>query len=78
LSILRYVAEARRYAGIGLLLQCLRSEGFAELTRGELAGELQYLADKGLVVAVEKPVSPEMAVWRITAAGRDYLAQTIE
>lgn len=41
----------------------------------ELAAELLYLADKQLVVAEERAVSPEQKRWRITAAGRDYLAQ---
>ena len=39
-----------------------------------LAAELQYLADKGFVALVNKEVSPENRAWRITAAGRDYLA----
>ena len=41
----------------------------------QLDAELQYLADKGLVVAQDKAISPELKRWRITAAGRDYAAQ---
>lgn len=40
----------------------------------ELDAELQYLADKGLVVAEDKAISPENKRWRITAAGRDHVA----
>jgi hypothetical protein len=36
--------------------------------------EIQYCADKGLAVRVEKLVSPDVIAWRITAAGRDLLA----
>ncbi len=38
-------------------------------------GELVYLMDKGLVVVVAKQLSPENKRWRITAAGRDFLAE---
>lgn len=44
-------------------------------TDGELAADLQYLADKGLVVAADKTVSPENKRWRITAAGCDHVAE---
>lgn len=36
--------------------------------------ELDYLTDKGLLAEVPKPISPEVRAWRITAAGRDFLA----
>lgn len=42
-----------------------------ELTRGELV----YLQDKGLVALMVRTVSPENKRWRITAAGRDFLAE---
>jgi hypothetical protein len=35
---------------------------------------LQYLVDKSLLTAVTKTISPENPAWRITAAGRDFLA----
>lgn len=43
-----------------------------------VAEELQYLADKGLVVAVEKRISPEVEAWRISADGRDFVARLHE
>ena len=57
-----------------LLLQMARSEGRAALDKPEVEAELQYLADKELIAAVNKTLSPEVFVWRITAAGRDFMA----
>ena len=37
--------------------------------------ELRYLTDKGFVETPPKTISPEIQTWRITAAGRDWLAQ---
>lgn len=37
--------------------------------------ELRYLRDKGLVDNPSKTISPENQTWRITATGRDWLAQ---
>lgn len=75
LSLLRYLNEAAPY-GLGqpLLLQCLRCEGWTEHDR-ELTRELEYLHDKGLVETALKLISPENPAWRITAAGRDFLAR---
>jgi hypothetical protein len=76
LSLLRYLNEAAPY-GLGepLLLQCLRCEGWIEQDR-ELVRELGYLRDKGLVEPALKLISPENPTWRITAAGRDFLARS--
>lgn len=52
----------------------LRPFGF-QLELPELRRELQYLEDKGLACTPVKIMSPENKTWRITAAGRDYLAQ---
>lgn len=60
----------------GRLAMQARAEGFSAVTSDEVTAELQYLVDKGLVVQVQKEVSPEMTAWRITAAGRDHLAMT--
>lgn len=46
-----------------------------EHTEAEIVAELQYLADKALVASVAKTLSPENRRWRITAAGRDLLAE---
>lgn len=37
--------------------------------------ELAYLADKGFTAAANKALSPENKHWRITASGRDYVAE---
>lgn len=49
--------------------------GFSEATEQSVAAELRYLEDKGYVAAAEKTLSPENREWRVTAAGRDFLAQ---
>jgi len=75
LSLLRYLAEAAPYPlSESLLLQCLRCEGWAEAP-AVLPRELVYLRDKGLVEAVPKLISPENPAWRISAAGRDFVAR---
>ena len=62
----------------GLGLRALRAfleiYGFRNAAVTEINAELFYLADKFLVARVNKQVSPENSVWRITAAGRDFLA----
>ena len=74
LSLLRYLAEATPYPlSEPLLLQCLRCEGWTEAS-STVARELAYLADKRLVEAVPKIISPENPTWRITSAGRDFVA----
>ena len=75
LSLLRYCDSAEPYGlADALLLQFIRSEGFRALTLAQVQAELRYLHDKSLLAPVEKIVSPENQSWRITAAGRDFLA----
>jgi hypothetical protein len=75
LSLLRYCGSAARYGlATPLLLQFLISEGFRPLSLEELQTELAYLEEKGLLAALPKLISPENEAWRITAAGRDFLA----
>jgi hypothetical protein len=45
------------------------------VTKEQLADEVSYLEDKGFAAPVEKAVSPENRRYRITAAGRDHLAE---
>jgi hypothetical protein len=72
LSILRYGA---RLVSVGLLRSYLRSEGFRGITDEQVRDEVQYLEDKGLFTKdASKRVSPENALYRTTADGRDYLA----
>jgi hypothetical protein len=76
LSLMRYCEAAQPYGlGAGLLLQFIRSEGFRAATAEQLAAELNYLGEKNFLAPVVKPLSPENRVWRITAAGRDFLAE---
>jgi hypothetical protein len=76
LSALRYVAASARYGlGTDVILQFIRSEGLREVAKEELEVELQYLAEKGLVTSERKLLSPEIPLWRITAAGRDHVAE---
>jgi hypothetical protein len=44
------------------------------LTEAEVESEMLYLTDKGLAEETTKILSPENQAWRITAAGRDFLA----
>lgn len=76
LSLLRFLGDNPTRFGFNaaLLLQMARNEGRPGLSREAAAAELEYLADKGLVAEVAKPISPENRAWRITAAGRDLLA----
>lgn len=57
------------------LVTGVRIGGYREADANFVTTELTYLADKGLVFSPEKLVSPENREWRITAAGRDHLAQ---
>jgi hypothetical protein len=75
LSILRYCDSADQFGlAATLLLQFIRNEGLRALTAEQLRAELLYLADKSFLVSIAKPISPENPAWRITAAGRDFLA----
>ena len=71
LSILRYCLGP---LATGLIVAYLRREGFRAVKRDEAELELAYLADKKLIAAEPKAVSPENKIWRTTADGRDYLA----
>jgi hypothetical protein len=65
-------------AGLGLSAPTLRVKVQAvghTVTDAEVATELQYLWDKQLIAPIAKPISPENRMWRITATGRDYLAE---
>lgn len=79
ISMLRYLARADEH-GLGqtVLWTFVRTEGFTQVSRPDVGIELQYLMDKGLVTSMAKDISPELAHWRITATGRDWLAQNLE
>jgi hypothetical protein len=77
LSLLRFLADNPTRFGYNaaILLQMARSEGRPRLEREAVEAELLYLEDKGLVALAAKLLSPELRAWRITADGRDHLAQ---
>ena len=76
LSLLRYLDAAEGFGlGEGILLSSIRAEGFRVVDEAGIQKELQYLQDKGFVAVAEKTISPELRRWRITANGRDTLAQ---
>lgn len=52
----------------------LQGRGVAA-TGAEIAQEIAYLVDKTFMTPVEKRLSPELRYWRITADGRDFLAE---
>jgi len=72
------VLEERASDKFGLSLKAvavfLHQFGFPASSADDINAELQYLADKGMVALVGKPISPENRCWRITAGGRDFLA----
>jgi len=76
LSLLRFLDNnvSGRGMSAGLLLQMARSEGRPALDAGVLEAELLYLADKKLVTRPDRILSPEIAAYRITADGRDFVA----
>lgn len=76
ISTLRYAAgAAARGMNASLLVQFLRTEFRKDFKTEELEAEFEYLRQKGLLEPVGKSISPEVMVWRITAAGRDWLAE---
>lgn len=76
LSLLRYLSANPTQYGLPAryLKQALATEGTV-VSIEEVLAELQYLADKTLIIEVAKILSPENQAWRITAAGRDLLAR---
>jgi len=66
---------ADRDLPLGTIVTGARLAAFAAANDDTVRGELVYLLDKGLVTRVEKQLSPENKRWRITAAGRDFLAE---
>lgn len=74
-SILRHLEASTRFGStLPELRNYLRISGFSRCKDTEITAELQYLIDKNFVTLVPKEISPENQAWRITAAGRDFLA----
>jgi hypothetical protein len=66
--------EAQWGINLNVITVHLHPYGF-DVERPFLLKELAYLGDKGFIAIPSKAVSPENKTWRITAAGRDFLAQ---
>ena len=77
IAVLRVLdANATAYGLVlGVLGPLMARFGFREVRATQLERELIYLQDKGYALSIDKAISPENRAWRITAAGRDYLAQ---
>jgi len=69
-SILRYCL---RPTAVGLICAYLRGEG-QSIKRDAVELEIEYLRDKNFLAPDPKSISPEVPLWRTTAAGRDELA----
>lgn len=64
-----------RGLGVQALQIFIGAFGFRTPDLETLLGEMRYLEDKGFVTIVGKAISPENKCWRITATGRDELAE---
>lgn len=74
-SLLMQLNQAAPYAVPAEILKVGAVSGGFAVTDQELAAELDYLADKQLIAATAKLISPENKRWKITAPGRDALAE---
>jgi hypothetical protein len=76
LALLRVLDANHTRFGLSLsaLGHLVATFGFPNPQLRQLERELQYLEDKSHVASMVKSVSPENAAWRITAEGRDYIA----
>lgn len=75
-AIMETADSAKPFAvDLRLLLIGVRTLGLRSVSSGEVLAEADYLDGKGLLERCRKVVSPEMAGWKITAAGRDWLAE---
>lgn len=77
LSLLRFLAVNPTQYGVPqtLLVALAKQEARPWVISTDVAIEMQYLEDKGLVARTAKPISTELPNWRITAAGRDFMAE---
>ncbi|MFA6962432.1 MAG: hypothetical protein WC205_16880 [Opitutaceae bacterium] len=72
------IAQLAAAGAVGLkpaMLKVGAKVGGFEPADKELDDALDYLADKKLVMVIDKTISPENKRWKITSAGYDYAAQ---
>jgi hypothetical protein len=53
----------------------LRASGYRHFGERDLEGHIHYLVDKGFMAEVPKTHTPQLQMWRLTAAGTDDLAK---
>lgn len=75
LRVLDERASNRFGLSVNAIVIFLAQYGFRNAPIAEVNAELLYLQDKMFVALVGKPISPENTCWRITADGRDHVAQ---
>lgn len=77
LALLRVMESNATERGLGLqaLQLSVGAFGFSMPGLDQLKAELAYLEDKRFAIIVGHAISPENKTWRITADGRDELAQ---
>jgi hypothetical protein len=74
-NLLRQLVQIRAFAAPAAVLRNgAQIEGF-DVSIAVVTDEMQYLCDKGLAREESKLLSPEVKRWRLTAEGRDYVAQ---
>ena len=78
LSVLRYLDRASgRFLYESLIRELISADFGGQISGEAVHSEMLYLRDKGLVrnpTPDERPISPEIRSWTITAAGRDFWA----
>ena len=76
IAILRVLDNNNTRFGLGgkAIAHHLPIYGFSNADSADIKSEVQYWTDKGHVGEVLKGVSPENRCFRITSAGRDYIA----
>jgi hypothetical protein len=76
LRVLDERASNRFGLSVNAIVIFLAQYGFRNVAIADVNAELLYLQDKMFVAIVGKKISPENTCWRITADGRDHVAQS--
>jgi hypothetical protein len=70
--------QARAAGRMGLTVNELvlgaKTQGFSDTTPDTVREEIEYLTDKGHFAKLDAEISPEVESFRVTAAGRDWMA----
>lgn len=69
-------ANPARYGlRVGAIRPHLGAFGFPKVAEAEVEGAMELLAEKGMIAALEDPLSPGVRAWRITDEGRSVLEE---